>query len=203
MNGAKIRLSPTETELVQNAGIILTKNEILRKVGWLLGEVAALQQLYLQQELRPLPAGVLQSTPKISRGENYRGLPYQVLDYPRIFDKENILAVRSLFWWGHFFSVTLQLSGHYKSAIEQSLIRAYAQWVKHDFYCCVQDDPWEHHFEETNYRAVNTMTEAAFAALVEEKPFIKLAVKIPLLPWEEVPPRMLDAFRRLTDLLTD
>ena len=54
---------------------------------------------------------IVQSTPKIAKGENYLQLPYVLLDYPRCFDKENIFAIRTMFWWGNFFSITLHLSG--------------------------------------------------------------------------------------------
>jgi hypothetical protein len=51
---------------------------------------------------------------KISRGENYQLLPYIILDYPSYFSRNNIFAVRTMFWWGNFFSITLHLSGDHK-----------------------------------------------------------------------------------------
>ena len=52
---------------------------------------------------------------KISKGENM-GLPWVMLDYPRLFGQEDVLAIRTMFWWGHCFSVTLHLKGRYYGA---------------------------------------------------------------------------------------
>ena len=60
-----------------------------------------------------LPEEVLIQSPKISRGENYNGLPYVMLDYPRCFGKEDVFAMRTMFWWGNFFSITWHLKGKY------------------------------------------------------------------------------------------
>src|SRR5688572_25425075 len=114
MSEAKIRLSAKEAELIGNAEIILTKNAILRKVNELLAVLQQEQRNLIMASAATLPIGVVRSSPKISRGENYKGLPYQVLDHPRVFEQENIAAVRTMFLWGNFFSVTLHLSGNYK-----------------------------------------------------------------------------------------
>ena len=67
----------------------------------------------------------LNSSPKISKGENYKGLPWLVLDYPRYFNKEDIFAIRTLFWWGNFFSITLHISGKYKMRYEKKIIDSF------------------------------------------------------------------------------
>jgi hypothetical protein len=90
MNPAKIRLSQTEMELVTNADLILTKNLILKKVKWLLENLLVKQQEYVALHAAGLPVKVSGSSPKISKGENYKGLPYLILDYPRLFEQENL-----------------------------------------------------------------------------------------------------------------
>ena len=68
-----------------------------------------------------MPEVIKTSTPKISKGENYKDLPYVMLDYPRCFQKEKTIAIRTFFWWGNFFSINLQLSGEYKEQALPSL----------------------------------------------------------------------------------
>src|ERR1700733_216708 len=119
MNEAKISLSQKEMDLVTNADWILTKNAILDKVKDLLAVLSESFQSYLHMHTLLIPAG----TPKISKGENYKGLPYLILDYPRSFEKEDILAIRTLFWWGHFFSITLHVAGKNKLLFEEKIIR--------------------------------------------------------------------------------
>ena len=113
MDRTKIRLSQEEEELVATADWILTKNRVIQKINQLLSNVQTSQQQFLQT-CTTLEKEVLASSPKISKGENYKGLPWLVLDYPRSFNKEEVFAIRTLFWWGNFFSVTLHLSGKYK-----------------------------------------------------------------------------------------
>ena len=111
--------------MVSNADLILTKNHILQKVNHLLATLQTKQQHHLESFSVQLPGQAISSSPKISKGENYKGLPYLILDYPRFFEKENICAIRTMFWWGNFISVTLHLSGIYKQETEEKLIKLY------------------------------------------------------------------------------
>src|SRR5664279_575656 len=104
MEEAKIKLSEDELLLVQNAGIILTKNAIMQKAVSLFSLLA--EGMKTESENAQLPVEVMVAMPKISKGEHYKGLPYVVLDYPRLFTQENIFAIRTLFWWGNYFSIT-------------------------------------------------------------------------------------------------
>ncbi|HRG92686.1 MAG TPA: hypothetical protein PLZ10_07045, partial [Chitinophagaceae bacterium] len=128
MNQAKIRLSSSEMELVKNADWILTKNGIIQKVKDLFAALRYLQEETLYESLEGvMPEEVLASSCKISAGEQYRGLPWVVLDHPRFFSKTDIMAMRTLFWWGRTFSVTMHLSGVYKKKYEQKIIQSYPQ----------------------------------------------------------------------------
>ena len=119
---SKILLSADELQLVNNTDWILTKRKIMHKVTGLLGDISEHQKLMVENESNWLPGEVVQSTPKIAKGENYLQLPYMLLDYPRCFNDGNIFAVRTMFWWGNFFSITLHLSGTYKKTFQQKLI---------------------------------------------------------------------------------
>src|SRR3989337_3789488 len=125
MDTAKIRLSPEEAALVIRADWILTKNSIIQKTKQLLASLQTEQQHLLLSSSSLFPEEIINSSPKISKGENYKGLPYLVLDYPRYFNKEDAFAIRILFWWGNFFSGTLHLSGIYKKKYEEKIIRSF------------------------------------------------------------------------------
>ena len=187
MDVANLRLSPTEMDLVTNADWILTKNEIISKVKALFAGLSH-DMIVENFDLHP----------KISRGENYRGLPFVMLDYPRQFDKENVCAIRTLFWWGNFFSLTLHLAGSFKEKYAERIIEKTGHWKENDFYYCINDDPWEHHFEKNNYSAVNS----EFAGFVSNHPFLKLAKKYPLNKWEQSIALMKQDYQNLVDLLT-
>ena len=201
MNPAKIRLSQSEMQLVTNAELILTKNAILKKVNQLLGNLQIKQQQYVSLHAKQLPEKVAGTIHKISKGEKYHGLPYLILDYPRLFEHENIFAVRTMFWWGHFFSVTLHLSGIYKKEAVEKLIASYHTLCEKGFYCFMNEDQWEHHFESENYRLVSDLSRNEFERSVREKNFIKIVSKIPLQQWEVAEEKLLGYFEEIIALL--
>lgn len=69
MSDAKVRLSQKEMEIAANAELILTKNAILKKVNLLLGNLLENQRQYLESGSIQLPSEVMQTSPKISKGE--------------------------------------------------------------------------------------------------------------------------------------
>lgn len=175
----KIQLSAPEMNLMCDAGIILTKNAILQKIKLLLEEVQQEMQLFKNPML---PAGDLFTIPpKISKGEYYLGLPYLILDYPRIFTGTDIFAIRTMFWWGHFFSSTLHLAGSYKQQAATNLAAAYP-YFKKAHYINVHANPWHHHFEEDNYVPIAGLQHEEFKKLLQQ-PHIKIAAKWPLTQW--------------------
>jgi hypothetical protein len=179
MKETKIQLSPAEMDLMCNASVILTKNKILQQVKALLEDV---QAEMIESSFATKPNSVFGIPPKISRGENYLGLPYLILDYPRMFTQPGTFAIRSMFWWGHFFSSTLHLSGAYATTFREKIENAYQQLADQNYYIGIQADPWQHHFEENNYKKISTMPEAQFQKYCRLE-HIKIAAKWPLMDW--------------------
>jgi hypothetical protein len=173
-NSAKIQLSAAEMELVRNAEWLLTKNRIIDKVYTLFGDVA--------ERVR----GDLGPSPKISRGENYQGLPWVMLDYPRQFGKEDIFAVRVFFWWGHYFSVTLHLKGDHLTKHKQQLLDQLPLFEKNDFQICISHNEWRHEFEVDNYVPVKEVGHAGIQEMLQAAAFCKLSVRISLEEWRNV-----------------
>ena len=197
---SKLMLSDDEQQLVCNTAWILTKRKIIDKVNGLLGEISEQQKQIIEKEKNWLPAAVTQSTPKIARGENYLQLPYLLLDYPRCFDGDNIFAVRTMFWWGNFFSITLHLSGNYKPTFQQKIIENIKS-VKQDIFICINENQWQHHFEADNYAAVNKLSKDELECIALEKQFIKLAIKFPLHHRDAIPTMLNESFVEIINLL--
>lgn len=182
---------------MERADWILTKNGILQKVKLLLGNVQVAQQ----DQLAGIPAEVVRTGAKISRGENYRGLPYLVLDQPRYFGKEDVFAIRILFWWGHFFSNTLHLAGRYKILYEEKIIGAFDALRTAGIYICIHTEQWEHHFDPDNYVALDTIPADRFASIIRQGSFVKLAAKMGLERWEEAEEKLLLISRQYVSVL--
>lgn len=203
MGVAKIRLSETEREIVQDTSLILTKNAVLQKVQQLLSALQQQQHSGILANAGQLPREWVASSPKISRGENYKGLPYFMLDYPRVFAAENIAAMRTMFWWGHFFSVTLHLSGTYKIQAEKKMEGLLPILEEQGFYIGVNENPWEHHFENDNFKKLSTLARGQQLEYILSKSFLKIAQPIPLADWDDAPLRLQNFFDQLLLLLVD
>ena len=179
MEEAKISLSPSEFELVTNVEIILTKNRVLQKIQESLGHLGNQEQEYIEiNHFSQLPE--LAIGPKISRGENYLGLPYIILDYPRYSKGEDLFFIRQMFWWGHFFSSTLQVKGKYKKALIEGMQRNKFTELTNLYFLAIHNDPWQHHFEPDNYKQIATINENELEQLFNSQEYIKIAANWPL-----------------------
>ena len=162
---------------MKDAAVILTKNRILEEMKVLLQQVEARQLHFSRQNNN----AVFAVAPKISRGENYLGLPYLVLDYPRLSSSSDLFFIRTMFWWGKFFSSTLHLSGAHADRYRGRIGSAWKRLADHSV--GINDDPWVHHFESSNYRKVSEWSEHSFADWCADAVHLKIARAVPLDEW--------------------
>jgi hypothetical protein len=199
MNEAKIQISTEELELVGNADWILTKNRILGKVNLLFGVLAEKMETELKNA--DLPGDFSRKGPKISKGENYHGLPYTILDYPRMFSKEEVFAIRTFFWWANYFSVTLHLKGGYKAFFANSIRKNIDLLSGHHFYIARSNDEWVHQLDEENYIPVRQTDLQLRESIFSQQLFLKFSVKFNLNQWNEAEDLLLNAFKILLQVL--
>lgn len=178
-NEANVSLSPLELELVCNASWIYAKNNIIQKVCRLFGNLSAVYPLLLPKAT--LPEEVMAPAPKIARGEQYQGLPYVMLDYPRFFTRTDVCAIRTFLWWGHTFSITLHLKGVYKQQYLPVIANALRQPNFSDAWLYTGTDEWMHHVEVPIWKRVPAMGATDLAAL----PVTKIQFNLPLQQWKE------------------
>ncbi len=195
---AKIHLSKLETELVTNKDWILTKQGVINKIFQFFGELNETFKKISGEETS-LPAFFKNTNGKISKGENYEGLPYVMLDYPAMFSKENIFAIRTMFWWGNFFSITLHLSGEqYKLSCDYLEIQRYLS--ENDFFICVNENEWQHTFDISNYVSAKKLDEDTFKK-ISDKNFFKISKKLELEKWNEAPEFLEKGFREIIQFI--
>ncbi len=194
---SNVKLSAAELALACNADVLLTKNSIINKVYELFGQ---LSEVYSNKiEAFDIAGEVKKNSPKISKGENYQGLPWVMLDYPRCFSGNNIFSIRTMFWWGNHFSFFVLLKGAYLPANIARRIIEITGTV--DWYLCTSTDPWQHHFEEDNMVPVKQLTQPEAADIITQNGFLKLGTKIPIERWESVENFMEENFIKMIHLL--
>ena len=149
---------------------------------------------FIEKEKIIFPKHVDSRTGKIFRGENYNGLPYLILDYPKYFGKDSVYAFRTMFWWGKYFSCTLHLTPLPKEINYNNLLRK-------DIYICVNDNPWQYHYEKDNYIRVDALSEKKLKTILRKNNFIKLSRKIDLKSYKKLPMFAKETFSILSSAL--
>ncbi len=197
----KLMFSDGELRFVKDTSWVLTKHKIIQTVYELLNEqVPVIKEEWrtvLNGEIEPLSGAV----PKISKGENYQSFPYVILDYPAVFGKQNIFAIRTMFWWGNFVSITLHLSGNYADHLGQRITER-LQEDPAGIYVCVNNSQWEHHLEADNYILAAEIPANDLRRILQNPVFIKLALRYELDEWNRLPVLLRDGYRKLARLVT-
>jgi hypothetical protein len=175
-------LSEEEFKVLADTTFLLTKQEIDKKISALLldyqhelAELHANNPTILPPTINALPK-------KINKGQNYRGLPYWVVDFPSHFDKENIFTFRVVLWWGNYISASLIMCGNYFERAELDFVRVNNSGLSYS----INSSPWLIEFEPKNLIPVKTTNLKQIKEHYENSKFVKLAVKYDLKQIEEL-----------------
>ncbi|HAA15573.1 MAG TPA: hypothetical protein DCE41_29250 [Cytophagales bacterium] len=171
-------LTPEEASCLSDDLFLITKRRVVEKNVALLFQLQEPIQDWgstLTGEFHRLFLGSREG--KVSTGENYQGLPYQIFDYPRIFDPENTFALRTMIWWGRGVSTVLHLAGDVWEATKEQVLQQLLTFPND--YVVVGDDPWQHHFGPDNFVQISALSGSELAVLADKK-FFKIGQRWPL-----------------------
>lgn len=182
---SNIVFSVEELNLVQDEDLLRSKQVIIKKMYQLLADTETKLRPIILTKSNRLPEFTLAQSGKISKGENYRDLPYLVLDFPRQFTQEAIFAYRTMFWWGNFLSCTLHLQGTALDIFRSNLMRNLPH-VDKDVFFCIASTPWEYHYGTDNYMLVKEVPLERLNELITSKTFIKISRKLPLEQYDQL-----------------
>lgn len=197
---AKIHLSEREFELVTNTEWIYTKGSIIKKIMDLFGKLHDEMKNEInarQGESKIIPYNTYG---KITKGENYLGLPYVILDYPNYFGKNEVFAIRTMFWWGNFFTLTFHIKGSFKNNLANKSDNLLSFIKQSDFSLCINENEWLHHFNIDNYINGSEISESVFTKVLSG-PFIKISKKLPIGDWEDSYTFIIENFISLINFL--
>lgn len=179
--GTNLEFTADEYNVITNESFFINKKRITEKIILHFGELNNKIDLLKEKFNGRLPVEVALSKGKISKGENYEGLPYLILDNPRVFAGGDVFAVRTMFWWGNFFSCTFHLSGFYFEMYKPELKNLIGKLNENENFICISKDEWHHHFRIDNYTLIKDIKEKdELYNAVLAKRFIKIAFQIPL-----------------------
>ena len=184
----------TELKILHNTRFFEVKATAIKKIDIILANVRDSLKAEIENKNIIFPKEVDARNGKIFRGENYLGLPYLILDYPKHFSKESVFAFRTMFWWGNFFSFTLHLQGKALEERRNDLIKKIPSLKHKDIYICMNDNPWQYHYGKGNYIAIDKLPNTKLKKLFSEGDFIKLSKKIPLKDYKFISKFTIESF---------
>lgn len=191
---AKIMLSPGELASAADKNVILTKTTVIQKAFELFGSMTPVINKIWSGPLAE-DERLRSSVPKISKGENYKGFPYVILDYPSVFGKEDVFALRTMFLWGHFVSIALHVSGKYTTLLNRGLIEN-----DPEIFIAGGEKEWEHHFDEDNFVLLSSL-DAGHKKNLFSRDFIKVAYKYELQNWNDLHKLLPEGYQNLANKL--
>lgn len=201
----KLTFSEEELEAMMNSRFFFVKNDATQKIIQLLGDlekeimkIISVFPFLMNEELNVKEKG------KIFRGENYRLMPYLILDCPRVFNSNTVFAFRSMFRWGNEFSFTLHLQGQSLEIFREKIKKNISLLGGKNIYFCVNDTPWEYTFDESNYRYLDEMLKQSPGEIektIESGNFIKLSRKLDLKDFDKVVSFGVETFEKLMGIL--
>ncbi|MFT4202299.1 MAG: hypothetical protein QM610_00155 [Chitinophagaceae bacterium] len=187
---ANVELSDEEIAVVRNAGFLLTKNKAIHKLQQALGDIAV-QYQRITHNGQPAWRQRCIVSPKISKGEQYAGLPYLMLDYPRTFSHGDTFAVRSFFWWGNYFSISLLLTGESQRRLLPGLCN---NPLLGDWHIDTSSTPWRHDWNKDTSPQLSAISN--WDVFLQED-FFKISKQLALSQWQDMEQFFVDNFQQL------
>jgi hypothetical protein len=197
MKRKTFELSKKELLLIQDRDFLIHKRRVIQSLRdqlllfqKALSTSSSIQKFLDSNAIKPAEA-------KLSQGENYKGLPYLVLDYPAVFTKPDIIAFRTLFWWGNFFSFTLHLQGSHLAKHIKSIKKNWEELKRLDFYLSVGKTAWEYHYGADNYQKIHSTMKNE----LDQRSFLKMSRKIELKRYPHFHDEGIAFYQKLCELL--
>lgn len=171
MRKSTIKLTKHELDFASDTIYPETKQSVMLKMQQLFAACAQkLNQNVLYREL------TANTQFKITKGEQYKSVPYMVVDCPQIKGPEIDLVLRTMFWWGHYISCNLIVQtarlehGQDYMAIKQL----------HKTRILTGNDLWEQDLDSSEFSKCSALSDAEIEQLIQSHTYLKLSRKIPL-----------------------
>lgn len=195
----KIIPTNAELEIASNTNFFDVKRELTAKI------VLALEQFgeqLLQEIIIPVfqKQGIERAGLKVSKGENFKGYPYIVLDCPRLYSTDTEVICRTIFRWGHGWSLHFTVQGKTLASINHSLPFFLAS-LSTDWLLYTGENIWEQDVDSIYFIPTPSMSETALCQTINRDEFFKIARQINLSEAVEWPPFPQQTYQVLFNLL--
>ncbi|WP_339815803.1 hypothetical protein [uncultured Imperialibacter sp.] len=195
--------SKEEIDLMGDSELLLTKRKVISKMADRFSAVEGkFRQIMLSESSLHLPPDTLVKAGKVSRGENYKGLPYIVLDYPRLMTRHDVLNIRLLFWWGHYFTLSLHVAGGFWQERKPNILKNIGALTFGKIRFQVDGSPWENDIFSGNFHDLNP-SDSVQTLSIEKSTFLRLSYYLPLHEIPNLDEFATKGFKKFMSILKD
>lgn len=195
------KIIPTNAELdvACNTNFFDVKRELTTKLVTTLERYG---EKLLEEIITPVfkKQGIQRTGIKVSKGENFKGYPYIVLDCPRLYSTDTEVICRTIFRWGHGWSLHFTIQGKTFERVSYSLPDFSASF-RNDWLLYTGENIWEQDIDSEFFVPMSAISETSFSDILNPQQFFKMATSINLSDAVEWPPFPQQIYQVLFDLL--
>lgn len=165
------KLTKHELDFASSIEYPLLKHEVMLKISALMAQTGQqLSQTFHENQLIDL------AQYKITKGERYKQMPYIVLDFPQIKGPDFNIVLRTMFWWGHYFTCSLIVK---TSLLDlEKTVKNIKKLKKTRI--LTGSNLWEQELEMDDYSKIPDLNKKQMMKLLESSNYMKLSCKINL-----------------------
>ena len=175
-----LSFTPNEVTLLADREFFQTKAAISAKIREILKQLHVAFHEELKEKDLLVPKAFMLESSQFVKGEHLEDFPYQYLDFPRFYTREEKFAFRSLFWWGHHVVFALILEGGHIQQYKKHLIDRFALIADRGLCLCLGSSLWEWHHGSGYTLELTRDRKSETAAVLAHRRFLKLATFVPM-----------------------
>lgn len=167
--------------------IALSDQDFFRKKAAISGKIKSLlEQLHHRLEYEVArqsflaPEGFDSQAKQFVKGEHLEDFPYQYLDFPRFYTRENKFSFRSLVWWGHHIVFALIVEGPLVKQYRRNLFNRFSDVADQHLCLCLSPSLWEWKAGPGLTLAITPDRRSEIAAALDRRTYFKIARFIPI-----------------------
>lgn len=169
-----------EVGLITDDHFFRVKARIMGKMRRLLEQLHAAYQEELSDVKLLAPDDFDLTRCQFVKGEHLEDFPYQYLDFPKHWSRDEKFSFRTLFWWGHHVVFALFLEGPHLLQYKRNLVNRFQDVADRRISLCLSPSPWEWKRGEGLTLELTRDRKSEVGAILDRRPFFKLARFVPL-----------------------
>ncbi len=175
-----LSLTEQEWQVFADHDFFIKKAEISVKLKRMLVQLHERLQPELARQSILAPEGYDPGSVQFVKGEHLENCPYQYLDFPRFYTRQDKLAFRSLCWWGHHFVFALIVEGRLVKQYRTNLFNRFSELADRQLSVSLSSSLWEWKTGPGFTLDITQNHRSEVAAALERRTFFKIARFIPL-----------------------